>query len=114
MRILITTLTMMFISFGAVAKDTIYKCAKDTYFKVENPLIGKRKLFNRRNGEWVKVCNHEGSKITKDSFRCASRNKKGNFVLLDEFLKELIFINLNEENTKFSCVILNNSPKTKD
>ena len=52
MKLLITTLTMIFISFGANAKNYKWQC-QDILFKVEDPFFGKKSYMpdGKANGE---------------------------------------------------------------
>jgi len=92
MKLLILSLTMIFISFGAVAKDTIYKC-ETQWFKVENEytnflLEGKkvRRLLFRADGEWYIGCTAE---LGTDSFKCkADHTRRMEYFVLDELTKQ--------------------------
>ena len=102
MRILITTLTMMFISSVAIAKDTIYKCG-DSYWKVSDnfPETGKKTLYTRINGVWIFNC----SSIMYDSIRCEIKDNI-KFVILDEVTKEL-GIAKGDYLHRFRCEVIN-------
>lgn len=114
MRISLTILIIFFINFGAVAKETIYKCANSFYIKVENPLIGKRMIFYRTNdGIWSRVCLNKGSKITKDSFKCVTKNLDGGYLLLDEVTKQLKMTKLGKKDFRLNCTIENKTHNEK-
>ena len=93
MKLLITTLSIIFISFGANAKEIIYKCGFDNkvFLKVENPLIGKRKLFHRKEGAWKRICMRDGAIINSDSFKCMyKQTSKYKYAILDEVMNQFI------------------------
>ena len=77
---------MIFISFGAVAKEYKYKCS-NLLFKVEDPLFGKRKLYVRNEGKWEKHCTKTGSQINNDSFNCIVNGIEVKSFILDEVTK---------------------------
>lgn len=103
MKLLIITLTIISINFGANAKEVIYNC-EGMYFKVENPLIGKRKLYMRKEGEWILGC--LDGKVFPDSFRCNGNNDENEFIIFDEFLKKVTVHEKNKIDSVFKCKIL--------
>jgi len=90
----------MSISFEVFGKENrIYECkqswfTKDYYLKkinyfplkVEDPLFGKRKIFQRIDGIWEQICTGPGSIISDDSFTCRS---KGKYLILDQTFRTL-------------------------
>ena len=94
MKLLLTTLTMIFISFGAFAKETLYSCVNDEWqFKVEDPIFGIRKLFYRRDGIWERTCSSEEVDTVNDtSFKCRGSTFIGyKYYILDEEFKTITF-----------------------
>jgi len=84
MKLLITTLTMIFISFGASAKETIYKCGHEWFKVYENKV--KRTLAYRADGNWYLGCFAE---LGTDSFKCKADHTAGmEYFLLDELIKQ--------------------------
>ena len=61
---------MIFISFGANAKESIFDCNPEWKIKVEEMTSGPNKLFFRHEGLWERTCTENDSIITEDSFRC--------------------------------------------
>ena len=103
MKLLITTLTMIFISFGAVSKTIKYVCAHD-YVKTETPLFGERKLYLREDGKWVRIC--KSGEISNDSFKCPVKDKSDKFAIFDEVIKQLILYKHNGEKKITHCEII--------
>ena len=102
MKLLITTLTMIFISFGANAKNYKWQC-QDILFKVEDPVFGKKKLYARREGKWRELCINKGSQITNDSFNCIVDNEQVRSFILDEETKIVTIALLNGKMEKHRC-----------
>jgi hypothetical protein len=108
MKLLITTLTMIFISFGANAKEIVYKCGFDNkvFYKVENPLIGKRKIFHRKEGAWKRVCTLDGAIINFDSFKCMfKKTSKYKYAIFDEVMNQYIVHTKNGNKIVYPCTI---------
>ena len=103
MRLLIITLTMVFISFGSVAKDYKWKCSGILY-KVEDPFFGKKKLYFRIEGNWSELCRKKGSQITNDSFNCIADNDKFKSFILDEETETLKILLNNGKKKIFGCI----------
>ena len=106
MKLLITTLTFIFITSMANAKDTIYDCIELKWIlKVEEPLIGKKKLLIREEGSWIQMCNNDNDIVLKDSFKCFNQDKNDNdnFFVLDEAFDKLIVYKKDGGQKQYSC-----------
>jgi len=102
-KLVVLSITMIFISFGALGKDVIYKC-DDLYFKVEN-LQGGKKLFVWQNGQWKKKCT-VGVELP-DSFICIGGdwNKVVEKYVFDELTKQFELFFDDGSSSKFNCSI---------
>ena len=108
MKLLITTLTLIFLSFEAFAKETIYNCTRASWkMKVEDPLFGKRKLFTRVDGGWNQICEEKTTVISDDGFKCfyGEKNKELDYFVLDEKFKILTVYKKNGSSSEYNCYI---------
>ena len=89
-KLVILSLAIIFISFGANANETIYKCESkwkndSIWIKVELH-EGIKWLSVRQSGKWYTKCLGDPS---ADFFKCESQHVKGTYFEFDEFTKEL-------------------------
>ena len=73
--------------------------------KVEEPLIGKKKLSYRKEGSWVQICNNDNDIALKDSFKCFNNNKNSDddFIVLDEAFNKLTVYKKDGGQKQYSC-----------
>ena len=104
MKLFITTLTMIFISFGVVAKEKIYECLNAGWnFKVVDPLFGKKKLFVRIKGQWDPFCNESNDIISDDGFQCHFVGVDTKYFVFDEAFSYVEFFLKDGRSQKYNC-----------
>ena len=70
MKLLITTLTLMFISFGAFAKDQFISCVTHGDWKLSSTFLGKHTLYLRSMGKWDSRCSRKGDQVYESGAKC--------------------------------------------
>jgi len=108
MKLLITTLTLIFLSFEVFAKETIYNCTLANWkMKVETSLFSKKKIYIRDEGLWNQLCTRKNDIISKDSFKCfyGEKNKELDYYVLDEKFKILTVHKKNGSSSEYNCYI---------
>ena len=114
-KLVILSLTMIFISFGAFSEETIYDCYEDKgilLFKVEVPARGNKKIYEKMDGIWKQMCTQKSSVIKDIGFKCFylgnDRDRRGgglDYFIFDQQFRTVTIHNDEGDKVGFNCKV---------
>ena len=97
-----TTLTLIFLSFGALANDKTVFCNLTGYWKISSNFFGSNSLHFRDKGKWIKRCTDKGDEVFEDSAKCSMYDRNGNTkFLIDFIIPQFQWFNKNGKMTSY-------------